>query len=218
MFMTSPQKNVNRAPILPRSSRFRGFTIIEVMVALVVFTVAVIMSIVMMGNSMQAETAVLDQALAKRVVSTINARLDSLGYSQIQGMSDQSRKEPSIPSTGLLFDRNQDPQDKTLTHDNPKLLYINKLGTKIGTHLDPIWGERGLDADKQKYFEVMLVRGIEPSTSRASTSGENDPILLREAASVQFVVRISWPAHNANGDETSRGTRNAFIFNSALAR
>ena len=203
---------------LPRRPVPCGFTIIEVLVSLGIFTVAVIMAIVMMSNSTQAETAVLDHALAKRIVSTINTKLDSFGYRVVQGAAEGD--PPSVGATGLLFGKAQSPDDTNIKNTDVKLLYVSKLGDKIGTYIDPIWGARNDPvSDKQKYFEVMLVRGFDDSASRDSPSGETDPIKLREAASVQFVVRISWPAHDANtGLPVERSQRSAFIYNYALAR
>ncbi len=205
------------APAGPDAFRLpRGFTLIEVMVALGLFATAAILTVTILGGSMQAETTVLDQAAAKRVVAAINAKIESMGFAVIQGTSDPALKDDLVQPSGLLFDSRPNVTSTSLKDE--KLIFVSRLGDKVGVYSDPIWGRPGTpDADKPKYFEAMLVRSPNPTLSPARESG-SDPEQLLLAPSVMFAVRVSWPAYLPDGTPVERSKRAVLVYNFALAR
>ncbi len=208
----------------PSTPRFvSGFTIIEVLVAIGVFSVAVVMSIAMLGNSLQSETAVGDLAAAKRLVGSINAKLASYGYDVVQGTSDTTKKNPFVPQTGLLFDAGQDPNSVSdISSSGSKVLYASRRGDKIGTYNDPIWGGTTAQHHAQKYFEIMLIRLDQNGGLSPRPDDGTDIQTMLNAAAVGFTVRISWPAFDpVTGlapKSEDRAKRSSLIFNAALAR
>jgi hypothetical protein len=218
MCKTSPERPLVSRLVTP------GFSLIEVVAALGIFSVAIIMVIAMMTNGLQTETAIIDRSTANRLVGAINTKLASLGYDVVQGTDDTNKRLPWVPSTGLLFDDTQDPNASGIdtTSAGSKVLFANKTGDKVGTYTDPIWGGTG-NNNAEKYFEVMLVRCSNPgkllSPDRDPSSPTADTLLA--ASSVTFYVRVSWPAYSADGtpsNPATRATRGVLIFTYALPR
>ncbi len=197
-----------------------GFTLIEVIVAVGIFSVAVIMTVAMLTSSLRTESAVIDQATAKRIVGAIDAKLTSLGYDVIQGTSDPDKKFTWVSSSGMLFDANQNPNSSGVSPTSGKVLFVSRLGDKVGTYNDPVWGLSPAN-DNEKYFEVMLVRSPNPVLSPPLTTGTEGKDLTA-AASVMFSVRVSWPAYTFDkkaADPALRSQRGVLPpFNFALAR
>jgi type II secretory pathway pseudopilin PulG len=191
-----------------------GFSIIEVVLAVGIFAIAITMVIAMMASSARTQTEIVDRGTASRLAEAINIKLAILGYDAVQGNSVKGYP-------GLLFPANQNPDSPGIdtTSNNSKVLYINKAGDKVGTYTDPVWGNIGSN-NAEKYYEVMLVRSPNTVLSPPADQAGADLNTIT-AGSVLFTVRISWPAYLPDGTAApaaSRPTRSVLIFSSAISR
>jgi hypothetical protein len=173
-----------------------------VVVAVGIFAVAISIVIGLLAPTVQSVQDTIDSNTANRLSSAINAKLQSLGYANVQG---------------LLYPAITAPNTVSLT--DSKLLFANRTGEQVGTATDPVWGGAGNNAGR--YFEVMLVHTPNTVLSATDTSPATSTI-----SSVMFAVRVTWPAYLPDGSglpttvlaPTPRAQRSVFLFNSAVAR
>lgn len=193
----------------------RGFSLLEVVLAVGIFSFAIVMVVAMLAGGLRTQTEIMDRGTVGRMADAINAKLMDLGYDVIQG--NQSKNLP-----GLLFPAGQNPDSPgDTTSQNSKVLFMNKTGDKIGTYTDTIWGTPGSN-NAEKYYEIMLVRS--PSTQFSpppDTAGATLNTIT--ASSVLFTVRVTWPAFIVDADgkaseQKDRATRGVFVFNAAVSR
>jgi prepilin-type N-terminal cleavage/methylation domain-containing protein len=212
MRKTSPPDPRRQSLALPTLAR--GFSLIEVVLAVGIFAIAITMVIAMLASSARTQSEIVDRGTASRLAEAINIKLNLLGYDAVQGNTSKG-----LP--GLLFPANQNPDSPGIdtTSNNSKVLYINKAGDKVGTYTDPVWGNVGSN-NAEKYYEVMLVRS--PNTVLSPPPDQSGANLNAfTASSVLFTVRITWPAYLPDGTAApaaNRPTRSVLLFNSAISR
>ena len=198
----------NRVRPLPRRWA-RAFSLIEVVVAVGIFSVAITIVIGLLAPTVKSVASTLDNNAANRLATAINAQLSNYGFTAVV-----TGDTATTVAGGLLItpvpsaDINDDTQTK-------QYLYASKSGDKIGLATDKVW-TTGLPANisenADKFFEIMLVRNIALSPNAA-------PNLDANAGAVAFTVRITWPAYLPNGQgPTPRASRSVFQYNTALPR
>jgi prepilin-type N-terminal cleavage/methylation domain-containing protein len=127
--------------ILPnkRNSFPRGFSLVEVVVAVGIFAIAVVSVIGLLGPINQSVAAVSESDDATRIVAAVQRELQRLGPQYMFTATDK----------------------KTLT------LYANRTGDKILLANDPKWGKDRAgnsltltndELDRQKFFEVNVTQ------------------------------------------------------------
>jgi prepilin-type N-terminal cleavage/methylation domain-containing protein len=179
-----------------------GFSLIEVVVAVGIFAVAISIVIGLLVPTVNSVNNTIDTNTANRLSSAINAKLQSLGYSGVQP---------------LLYTASTNPNTVSLTDAN--LLFASKTGEQVGTSTDPVWG--GTTNNAAKYFEIMLVH-----TPNAVLSAPDSSPATSAISFVMFTVRVTWPAYlpDSSGLQTTvnpptpRAQRSVFVFNAAIAR
>jgi prepilin-type N-terminal cleavage/methylation domain-containing protein len=187
----------------------RGFSLIEVVVAVGIFSVAITIVIGLLAPTVKSVASTLDNNAANRLATAINAKLTSLGFTAVvTGDTATTVAGGLLITLAAAADINDDTQ-------TTKYLYASKAGDKIGLAIDPIW-TTGLSANTSpnadKFFEIMLVRNTALSPNVA-------PNLDTNAGAVAFTVRITWPAYLPDGNgPTPRVSRSVFQYNSALPR
>ena len=192
-----------RLPLRPASAR-RGFSLIEVVVAVGIFAVAISIVIGLLAPTAKSVAETIDTNTANRVTSAINSKLQSLGYTTVQTKLFTSTFSPDTVAIAPTPDT--------------KLLFANKAGDKVGDVNDPIWG--GPNNHAEKFFEVMLIRT--PSAVLSAT----DSATTTNASFVVFTVRLTWPAYLPDSSglptttvpPTPHAQRSVFLFNAAVAR
>jgi prepilin-type N-terminal cleavage/methylation domain-containing protein len=199
----------------PLRALARGFSLLEVVLAVGIFSVAIVMVIAMLASGLRTQSNITDRGTAGRMAEAINAKLMDLGYEVLQG--NQAKNLP-----GLLFPSGQNPDSPgDTTSQNSKVLFMNKTGDKIGTYTDPIWGTPGSN-NAEKYYEIMLVRTPSAVFSPQPDAAGSDLNAIT-ASSVLFTVRVTWPAFLMDADgrvteQKDRSTRGVFVFNAAVSR
>ncbi len=180
----------------------RGFSLIEVVVAVGIFAVAISIVIGLLVPTVNSVNDTIDTNTANRISSAINSKLQSLGYSRVQA---------------LLYPASTNPN--TVPVSDPNLLFANKTGEQVGTAADPVWG--GVNNHAAKYFEAMLVHTPNTVLSATDAAPASSNISF-----VMFTVRLTWPAYLPDGTglpttvllPTPRPQRRIFVFNAAVAR
>ncbi len=179
-------------------SNYRGrkgaFSLIEVVVALGVFAIAIVGVLGLLSPTSQAVRDTLDGGTASRLAETVNAEIERLGYSAV------------VPSALVLS-----ADVATLSASDARLLYSNRSGSLICKD-DSATGDPNYIPPSERYFEILLVR------NETLSSVGNDTT----AGFVAFAVQTSWPARVNDGTGTAiivpREERSIFSFNAAVRR
>jgi len=191
-----------RGRILPGGFR-SGFSLIEVVVAVGIFAVAISIVIGLLVPTINSVNDTIDTNTANRVSSAINAKVQALGYANVQA---------------LLYDSTKNPNTDITTTD-PNLLFASKTGEQVGTATDPVWG--GTNNNANRFYEVMLLHTPNAVLSPKDTNPGSSTFSF-----VMFTVRVTWPAYVPDGSgnlttlngPTPRAQRSVFLFNAAVAR
>lgn len=162
----------------------RGFSLIEVVAAVVIFAIGMVAVLGMFAPVTKTVASVADAEAAARVADAVRARLESLPFDRalalVQEVADVRKKDG---------DGNYNPNDGTRY---PAVLF-GKLSGDIGVY-DPAVGRRQWYdssvptpqpvADADKYFEIDLIRNdtLTPKAGDATS------------AFVAYTMRVRWPA------------------------
>ena len=148
-----------------------AFSLVEVVVAVGIFAIAVISVIGLLGPINQSVANVKDGDDATRVISIVQSELQRLGIVQVN----------SFRGAGTL-------------------LYANRDGSKIGTNvatapwnvdvpeLDGVAGSSALEINAQKFFQISLLRNDDLPFDA-----------LNGFLALNIVLR--WPAFTGDGNE-----------------
>ena len=167
-----------------RSRRRRGFSLIEVVAAVVIFAIGMVAVLGLFAPVTKSVSTVSDAEAAARAADAVRARLDGLPFDRalalIQEVADVRKKDG---------DGAYNPNDGT---KYPAVLF-GKLSGDVGLY-DPATGRRAwydstvpnpvVVADADKYFEIDLIRNDTLTPKAADAT----------AAMVAFTIRIRWPA------------------------
>ncbi len=183
----------------PARSRRRGFNLVEVVVALGIFAVAILAVVGLMSpvSRMMAET--LDDNTASRLTSAINLKLNNLGFQAIVIGSPITNGKILLNAPPINFG-----SDALVT------LFSNKAGDKIALGNDPIWN----NSNSEKYYEILLIL----NTTIVPRLGQLQQIITNTnsdaLAAAPCIVRITWPAYLPDGTgPTNRTTRSLLQYN-----
>jgi prepilin-type N-terminal cleavage/methylation domain-containing protein len=168
-------------------SAARGFSLIEVIAAVVIFAIGMVAVLGMFAPVTKSLSTVSDSEAAARVADAVRARLQALPFDRalalVQEVTDVRKKDG---------DGGYNPNDGT---KYPAVIF-GKLSGDVGIYDAgdgrKAWYDSSVPApvrvaDADKYFEIDLIR------NDALTPKTGDAL----AAMVAFTVRVRWPAFMA---------------------
>ena len=173
-----------------------GFSLIEVVVAVGIFAVAMVGVIGLFAPIARSVSDSADAEVAARVADALRAKLQAMPLDDVALLLKNST------ASGHEITTDDARFDYDLTKD-PKLVFASRDGTKIGTYADPIWAKK----DGEKFFEIALIRnesvspkpGAVTSPSGATTTVDPDAT----AALIGYTARLRWPAFFADSATTA---------------
>jgi type II secretory pathway pseudopilin PulG len=128
-----------RAAVLQKSAC--GFSLVEVVVAVGIFALAIVGVIGLLVPTSKTITEVADADSASRAISAIQSGLQKAGYTAVRA---------------------------SLVANPPVIFYATKDGSKVGASTDTTLWPSG--SDQEKFFEFRLVRNGDVPTAGAGLS------------------------------------------------
>lgn len=187
-------------------SRSRAFSLVEVVVAVGIFALAVVTVIGLLVPITQSVADVRDTDDATRVVSTIQAELQRLPFLGAQSIQN-----------ALKFASDVAADDSNATYDpsaDNSILFASRGGDKVGFYnassvWDPDSSLSSTEEDALKFFEIVLIRN--EAISR--------PVDDNEAGYLAFTLRLRWPAFRPDGQRnTQNDQKNVLLVPMAITR
>lgn len=180
----------------------RAFSLIEVVVAVGIFAIAMVGVIGLFAPVARSVGNSADAEAAARVADALRAKLQSMPLAEVALLLKNSS------AAGHEITTDDGRIDYDLTRD-PKLLFANRDGSKIGPYADPIWinPTTRRNWDGEKFFEIALVRNetVSPKpgtvTNADGTTTTVDPDAT--AAVLAYTARLRWPAFFADSATTA---------------
>ena len=203
---------------LPVLHKKKGFSLVEVVVAVGIFALAIVGVIGLLSPTNKAIADVSDSDNATRVVTAVqqglqqlaaSGRFTTLGSATGVGSSAINTNDGFIWATVPA-----DPADgaslATSSSYNKYTLYASRDGSKVGLATDTtVWGS----SNNQKYFEIMLIRNTTLSANTAAATADT------AAGYLAYTMRIRWPAFTPDGTEfTAHSQKSVLIVPGAITR
>lgn len=170
----------------------RAFSLVEVVVAVGIFALAIVAVIGLLAPLGSSVADVRDGDDASRVATTIQA-----------GLQDEVNRLKQANSTNYWSDFASYLQDPDNLPANPFVLYASRDGSKVGPELigaaiNPIWdtnndGELRPEEQAAKFFEITLTRNKTLS----------DPDDDASAGYLAFNITLRWPGYIQTGTGAS---------------
>lgn len=195
----------------------KGFSLVEVVVAVGIFSLAIVGVIGLLTPTTKAVSDVSDNDAASRVVGMIQAELQSIA-SSTNGWTAFTHA-----TTGLLrsadqlqsFDDNlaanaQETTYKSAYDGAPYILFASKDGGKIGVYSSPVWGTTADSIEKkngEKFFEVSLIRNWDSTSSQGLSNPANDGA----AGFLAYTIRLRWPAFLPDGTRVGENSQKSVL-------
>jgi type II secretory pathway pseudopilin PulG len=178
-----------------------AFSLVEVVVAIGIFSLAIVGVIGLLSPTTKAVTDVADSDSASRVVSMLQSLAStSAGWSDFTTGSNAMLRLSSDVAT---YDGTLNPNYSSLSY----VYFASKDGGIVGNYDSAKWGgaaESQLKKDAKKFFEVVLIRNWNPTASPAS--GLSDPANDNTAGYLAYTIRLRWPAYLPDGTRISDHT------------
>lgn len=151
-----------------------------------VFGVGVLAAFGLLLPALKSSTDTADHQAAVNVAGLLKGELRTRGF-------DATAALLIAPELLASFDANEDP----------RVLFASRTGTLIGTRGSAAWD----GADREKFFEIVLVRNPELSPAADDAT----------AGFLAYMIKVSWPAFEPSGIRF-RGEKHSLYFNGALVR
>lgn len=192
---------------VPALLRKKGFSLVEVVVAVGIFALAIVGVIGLLSPTNKAIADVSDSDNATRVVSAVqqglqqmaaSGRFTTVGSVVGVGSSAINTNDGFIWATAPA-----DPSDGTAlpTGTTRFTLYASRDGGKVGLTGDTVWG----GVNTEKYFEIMLIRNTTLSPNTAATNADT------ASGYLAYTMRIRWPAYTPDGTEFKAHTQKSVL-------
>jgi len=187
----------------PAVRRFtRAFSLIEVVVAVGIFAIAMVGVIGLFAPVARSVSDSSDAEVAARVADAVRAKLQSMPLATVAALLKNSS------AAGHEITTDDSRIDYDLTKD-PKLLFANRDGSKVGLYADAIWTNSATrrNWDGEKFFEIALIRN-EPISPKAGTVTAADGTTTTvdpdaTAMMLAYTARLRWPAFFADTATTA---------------
>lgn len=191
-----------------------AFSLVEVVVAVGIFALAIVGVIGLLSPTNKAIADVADSDNATRVVNAVQQGLQQLASSgrfttvgSVVGVGSSAINQST--SDGLIWTTAPtDPADGTaLPTSTTKLtLYASRDGSKIGLLGDTaVWGSAAATDHTQKYFEIILIRNTALSKNDAASTADT------ASGYLAYTMRIRWPAYTPDGNEFKIHTQKSVL-------
>jgi len=183
-----------------------GFSLVEVVVAVGIFSLAIVGVIGLLGPTSKSIAEVSDSDAATRVVTAIQTELQRIAQSAHYPITTSTTSGfQYIANTFLQPASNTDISGGGVT-PNTYTFYASRDGSRIGLYSDTnnpdLWegpnasGTTVANFDGLKYFEIVLIRnGDYPNAGDGLSPTANDST----AGFLAFTVRLRWPAYLPDG-------------------
>lgn len=176
-----------------------AFSLVEVVVAVGIFALAIVGVIGLLSPTTKAVTEVSDNDAASRVVNIVQSELQALasssgGWSNFTTGSDKFLR---------LSSESLDDPDYT----KPYVFFASKDGGKVGNADSTVWGTVSADKDKNKFFEIILIRNWDADSSTGLSNPTNDTT----AGYLAYTIRLRWPAYLPNGVRVTDNTQKSVL-------
>jgi prepilin-type N-terminal cleavage/methylation domain-containing protein len=206
---------MNRSALLKK----RGFSLVEVVVAVGIFALAIVGVIGLLSPTNKAIADVSDSDNATRVVTAVQQGLQQLATSgrfttgalgmgvgsSAVGASDGYIRTtvPTDPADGQSY----------VSPNSAFTIYASRDGSKFGLNSDAVWG----GSNAEKYFEITLIRNTTLSANAAATNADT------ASGYLAYTMRIRWPAYvpnaaGAGAEFTAHSQKSVLIVPGAITR
>jgi uncharacterized protein (TIGR02598 family) len=180
----------------------KAFSLVEVVVAVGVFAIAIVSVIGIIAGIGRSVSEVSDADKAARLVGVIQARLQASPFSVIAG---SLKAASTVSSEGASYDPSTDT----------RVFFASEDGAIVAPYADTAtWGQNGTlttpaARDALKYFELTLIRN-----ETLSPAGNDNT-----AGFLAFNIRVRWPAYLPNGVRVTDHTqKEVLIIPAAITR
>jgi prepilin-type N-terminal cleavage/methylation domain-containing protein len=201
---------------LPVLLKKKGFSLVEVVVAVGIFALAIVGVIGLLSPTNKAIADVTDSDNATRVVNAVQQGLQQLASSgrfttvgSTVGVG--ASTTGATVSDGLIqATAPADPADGTTLATSSTYskftLYASRDGTKVGLTGDTtVWGSAAATDHTQKYFEIMLIRNSTLSPNLTAANADT------ASGYLAYTMRIRWPAYTPDGNEFKIHTQKSVL-------
>jgi len=208
-----------------------GFSLVEVVVAVGIFALAIVGVIGLIAPTNKAISEVHDTDDASRVVTAVQQGLQQMaqsGYFTTTGGntgvgSSSTGSNNGFVQTTLPADPANGASIATNGNFNTFTLYASRDGSTLGLYNSSAWA--GIDssgvsytntsatANARKFFEIMLIRNTSLSPNNTAATADT------AAGFIAYTMRIRWPAFVGNGTEfTAHTEKNVLLVPGAVSR
>lgn len=172
----------------------RAFSLVEVVVAVGIFAIAIAATIGLVATVTQSVTEVSEADDASRVATRLQTGLqEELARWQrsVANGGENLSSQAAFNRLGTYLDGGSGPQGA---------LYASRDGSKIAPANAPIW-----TSDSEKFFAISLSR-------------LNDITPNNLGAVLAFTINLSWPAYLPDGTRASGAQQGSLIIPAAVTR
>ncbi len=190
-----PVSNNNRPSCFFR----RGFSLIEVVVAVGIFAIAIVSVIGLLGPINKTVADVRDFDDASRVVAAIQSQLQGAGFNNVVNFINSNTK--------LVADRTGQRIGQDNTADNTAIWGLDSLGNAITDQNGN--GSTADERDAQKFFVITLTRNTTLSPATNDTT----------AGFLAFTITLRWPGYTPDGQPfTDTTQQSVMVIPAAITR
>lgn len=199
-----------RPPVI--FSKRGAFSLVEVVVAVGIFALAIVGVIGLLAPTNKAIAEVRDTDDAARVIAAVQQGLQQIAQS---GYFTTSGSTKGVGSSAVATDNGYmqttipaDPANgltiATSSTYNTFTLYASRDGATLGLYNAPNWAgvdslgsaytATSISANARKFFEIMLIRNTTLSPNTAASPDTS-------AGYLAYTIRVRWPAFTPAGNE-----------------
>jgi len=183
-----------------------AFSLVEVVVAVGVFAIAIVSVIGILAGVGRSVTEVADADKAARLIGVVQARLQAIPFSAI-ALSLKTASNVSGEAAG--YDPTADPFVFFASEDGAIVAPYNPSPANPWGSVTGSTDDTTGPANALKHFELTLIRNDALSPSASDTT----------AGFLAFNIRVRWPAHLPNGVRVSDHTqKEVLIIPAAITR
>lgn len=181
----------------------KAFSLVEVVVAVGVFAIAIVSVIGILAGVGKSVTEVSDADKAARLIGVVQSRLQASPFNAIAG---SLKTASEVAGESATYNPTGDSD----------VFFASEDGAIVAPYDNSAWGKASGGANTSdaanalKYFELTLIRN-----ETLSPSGPSDT----SAGFLAFNIRVRWPAFLSNGTQVTDHTqKEVLIIPAAITR